>query len=593
MGSAFGQYQLVGMIGGEDGGRRYVAEQSELKSVSKTVALELVDPQIACHPDFQRRFDEASRLVQQLEHSNVGATHEMGEVNGTYFLSMEYLPGESLQTVLAKCGTRLPSEIAAWIAIQAANALQYYHELRVDAEPEGRFHGEVNPSNLFITYHGTAKLLAFDLGPVRRPSAPAQGELAPESSERLAYRAPEQDEQKPADHRSDIFSLGVVLWSCLTGRKLVTVPTGASQPIAPPRSVRANVAPVLAEIAMRALSHNRQERFQSAREMSDALSHYLRHSASQPTPRRVGQWMQEIFGIERAFWHLEISQGRDIENALQTLYVSPLSGVAQRRVSARPRELWSTSQRNFSRLEHGLSQSVRRPERFSTFPPQQDAPPGSIVLVGAEPLVTPIPIVAISTRAPGDSRRSRLGLGAMAGATGVVLAMGTALFYSSPGQHASLSGPAGQTVGGPRLGQISVRSTPDGALVFVDGEPTGLRTPALLKGVAVDRSLEVRVDKTGYRSQRRGLSVKGSAVETVSFVLPASDGFVRFAGVPPNGQVYVDNIAVSEAKGQPVVLSVGQHAIRVEMSEVLLFSKTILVVAGEQTVRMGDAQEPQ
>jgi hypothetical protein len=124
--------------------------------------------------------------------------------------------------------------------------------------------------------------------------------------------------------------------------------------------------------------------------------------------------------------------------------------------------------------------------------------------------------------------------------------------------------------------------------VFVDGEPSGLRTPVILKGLAEGRKIRLRVEKAGFSRQEREITVGEGAAETQAFELIASVGLVHFAGAPADAHVYVDDVVVAQGGG-PLNLSVGPHAVRVERPGSLIFSGTVIIVAGEQTIRVDGA----
>jgi hypothetical protein len=177
-------------------------------------------------------------------------------------------------------------------------------------------------------------------------------------------------------------------------------------------------------------------------------------------------------------------------------------------------------------------------------------------------------------------------LGVVAAICGAVAVGAGFLFSSDAGSP--LEKPAQGSSLAPRSGQIDVRSVPLGAAVFVDGEPTGLRTPVVLKGLAGGRTLRLRVDKAGYASQEREIEVKAGSVESLAFELLLSDGRVRFEGAPPDALIYVDDVLI--AGGEPSRLSAGPHTVRVESHGSLIFSSTVNVVAGEQTIRIDGTQ---
>jgi serine/threonine protein kinase len=353
---SFGRYRIRGLLGETGLGQLYLAEQTGIQGFTKIVALKRILPHLADSAAFRTLFLNEARVAARLEHPNVVATYEFGEVEGAYFTAMEYLPGEDLAEILSRCETPrpMPVEIAAFLAQQCAHALEYAHDLRDRKARGGLVHRDVKPAKIFVTYHGTVKLL--DFGVVKRPG----GVGALGHDHKYAYCAPEQLEGDAVDHRADIFSLGVVLWECLSGHRLFDNPTDGgtidavrSQTIAPPSLLRPEVPIALDEISLRCLTREREHRYQSARELSEALDGFLAEERRRPSSNTVGQWLESLFGSERAALKKNLAQGSDIEGTLAQLAAPDVqksappekSGSSRRPMALKPRPLWSTATR--------------------------------------------------------------------------------------------------------------------------------------------------------------------------------------------------------------------------------------------------------
>ncbi len=599
IGESLGQYRLVGVLADVSPGRLYVAERQGIRGASRTVTLLCVHPEVARAPRLRTLFDATSRIAPRIQHPNVPAIYEMGELEGSYFVSMEYLPGESLASILRKCyaGAHVSPEIAATLVKHTANAAQYLHDLRV---AEGLSAGplDLDPLNIFVTYHGMVKLLGVGLGPEGvATSSHVSGTREAASAEGGAYRAPEEL-AGTFDVRTNVFRLGVMLWTCLTGRPPHRAygsgeadAVALSQRMVAPSSVRAEVPEALDAIATRAMSTDARDRYQSVRAMSEALEHYLVRRDSRPTHLHVRRWMErQLFDPERASLQRQIAEGYDVEVALSLLGTprgpSSASGAGQRRASLRPRELWSTSHSGGSRHAHRSFGAASVLESGAGAVPNEPLPVSVL-----RPLATPLtraPSQPSSERpspAPPPTSPPRGWLVALV-ATAVAIIALAALVPSS----CNTPSPLRDTAQGPALadvtGQVEVRSVPEGAAVFVDGEPTGLRTPATLKGLAHGRTLRLRVDKPGFAAQEREVTIAKGSVEALAFDLQASGGQVLFAGVPPGARIYVDDVLIESGVGEAVRLPAGPRAVRVETQGALTFSDTVVIVAGEQTVRV-------
>jgi serine/threonine protein kinase len=600
---SFGRYRIRGVLGEGGMGRLYVAEKTGIEGFAKIVALKRILPHLADSPPFRTLFLNEARIAARLEHHNIVATYELGEVDGTYFMALEYLPGEDLGAVLARCDAtnRMPVEVAALLAQQSANGLHYAHELRDGAgRPAGLVHRDVNPSNIFITYHGMVKLL--DFGVVKASSA--SNKTTPGVFKgKYAYCAPEQLLGETVDPRTDVFSVGIVLWECLTGRRLFESPNDAgtidavrTQPIVPPSHHRPEVPAELDEIAMRALSRDREQRYKNASELSEALDRFLGGKRHRPTSNTVGQWLEALFGAERAALKRAIAQGNDVEGALAKLGkteppkppTSPSQNTASRPLrtlsTVRPRPLWSTG------VERGTggTQAGQRRVAVTTIEQGQNTiadgtpPPTDLVSQPPPPPVTPRPPVAdapipidINRQRPPGSRMRLVII--VAAAVVVIGGVAAALTMTRPAP-----GPARAPAAA--LGGLAVESEPPGAHILVDGDPSGLDTPAVLRDLKVGRMVEIRLDKNGYVPAIKRVEVKAGEPAHQLFRLTEAVGTLHLQAVPSGASVYIDDAPADAA--HPLSLSLGPHQVRVETADGVLFSDNVVIHAGEQTVRI-------
>jgi hypothetical protein len=364
-----------------------------------------------------------------------------------------------------------------------------------------------------------------------------------------------------------------------------------------PSSVRADVPGGLDAIAMRAMSAEASERYQSARELSEALERYLVRRDPRPTHTHIRRWMErQLFDPERASLQRQIAQGCDVEVALSLLgtprAASGAFSAAQRRGSLRPRALWSESHSAHARVAH---RSVAPPRLYEeeARPVSRDPLPNSDVVERRFPAIPGAPTLPsglepLSEPEPAESAPPRRWPNAVMLGTCAAVALGASVYLSALDRR-STTQISEQAPGVSQLGgQVDVRSSPDGATVFVDGEPTGLRTPVVLKGLTGGRRLRLRVEKAGYASQEREIEVAAGAVGSLAFELLASDGRVRFEGAPADARIYVDDALIAGG-AESIRLSAGRHTVRVESQGFLVYSGTVVVVAGEQVISLDPA----
>jgi eukaryotic-like serine/threonine-protein kinase len=603
----FGRYRLLALLGQGGMGRLYLAERRGIEGFVKTVALKRILPHLADSAQLREMFLNEARVAARLEHPNIVTTYELGEIQGQYFISMEYLPGEDLAATLARAqgAERVPVDIAASLAQQAAHGLHYAHEVRDNhGRPVGLVHRDVNPLNIYLTYHGVVKLL--DFGVVRKNNN--QKSIPGVFKGKYAYCAPEQLEGGQIDRRTDVFCLGIVLWECLTGSHLFDGSTDAriidavrSRVIDRPSALRPDVPHALDEIALRALARDPAQRYQNAHDMSEDLERFLMEQKSRPTPKSVGRWLESIFGSERASLKKAISQGGAAEKAIERLAEinaiasstqanEPGSQPAAGSLSkARPRALWSTSfgtgdtnpgdaavgapgttgPRVVTRI------SAPMPDIASVAPwaPPKGSSPGKAV----EPSAPAAP-AAPAADIPQPQRRKG-GMVAVVGLAAVAVAVAMVVVASGRLSGGAATGASGQATAGGAAATLEVQSRPLGAHIFVDGSPSGLKTPAILRGLPTARSLEIRLDKPGYEPIAEKTQLEAGQTKTLSLMLREAVGEIRILGAPARATVFVDDVAVDPRK--PLSLPAGPHRLRVEVEGSELYSRTVEAKAGE------------
>jgi eukaryotic-like serine/threonine-protein kinase len=318
---SFGRYRLLAIIGRGGMATLYLALQEGIERFRKVVALKRVLPRLSSSRPALEMFLAEARLAAKLDHPNIVATYELGQVNGDYFISMEYLPGEDVRSILhhaKKQEHQIPIEIAITLIKQVANALHHAHELRgTDGRPMGLVHRDVSPSNVLVTYHGAVKLVDFGIARAERgaeSAAPFQG--------KFAHSAPEQLQGTKIDRRSDLFCVGILLWELLTGTRLFKGATAEevaeavmSSEIPPPSALRPAVPPELDALVNRALARRAEDRFQTAAEIYEALD-ALPIQPPRAAEKTIASWLQGLFGSERSELKVGIAQGRNLERLL-------------------------------------------------------------------------------------------------------------------------------------------------------------------------------------------------------------------------------------------------------------------------------------
>ncbi len=462
----YGRYILVDRLGTGGMAEVFRAVAIGPEQFQRVVVVKRILPHLSENAGFVRMFVDEATLCGRLSHPNIIQVHEFGKQDGTYFIAMEHVEGQSLAHVLMRLSGKsrhIPVNVAAEIARQSCLGLGYAHALRApDGAPLGIVHRDATPSNVMLSYAGAVKLLDFGIARVSN-EARASSTDAGQVKGKSAYLAPEQLRIGPIDGRVDIWSVGIVLHEALTGRRLFrgtsplhTMKLIQEMDIPRPSKLNAPVPARLDEIVMRSLQRKPEDRYGSANEMADELEAFLieRRASSQELPR----FMHALFADE-------IAKASDLPyDEIRAL----ASAVA---------------------VEAPLVTTELGP------PP----PPSAESRFVGSGQVT-LPSWGDGGRALASQARRRLFLGGGV-AAGAVLVAATAWVLRpkpEPVRQIPVAAPAPPSLV-PAAAGISVSSEPPGADVFLGSEdrPRG-RTPFVLLLPRASEAVELRLAKDGY-----------------------------------------------------------------------------------------------
>jgi eukaryotic-like serine/threonine-protein kinase len=275
-GKTVGPYQILSAIGAGGMGEVYKARDTRL---DRTVAIKVLSAHLVDRADSRERFDREARTIASLNHPHICVLHDIGHQDGTHYLVMEYLEGETLAQRLAKGALSIQQVLQ--YAIEISDALDKAHR-------KGITHRDLKPGNIMLTKSGT-KLLDFGLAKLRQDSKPdtpfselptVQGGETAEGTilGTLQYMAPEQVEARPVDARTDIFAFGAVVYEMTTGKKAFEGRSQASliakilevDP-APIASLQPMTPPALDRLVKKCLAKEPEKRWQATSDLCDEL----------------------------------------------------------------------------------------------------------------------------------------------------------------------------------------------------------------------------------------------------------------------------------------------------------------------------------
>lgn len=299
----FGKYTLIGKLGHGGMAEVFLAYVAGPAGFRKLVVIKRLHPHLEDEPGFLDMFLDEARLAARLNHPNVVQTYEVGEVDGSHFIAMEYLEGQGLDRLRQRSireELRIPVPVVANVIIEALEGLHYAHNLKdFDGTPLGVIHRDISPQNVFITYEGSVKLLDFGIAKAATHVVETRTGII---KGKFAYIAPEQARGGKIDHRADIWSMGVVLWETLARRRLFKGPNDVATlsetltgKIPSLCELDPDVPEALDSVAKKALSRDISARYQTALEMRDDLRGFLVAEAPKTSHEEVSAFIKKLF----------------------------------------------------------------------------------------------------------------------------------------------------------------------------------------------------------------------------------------------------------------------------------------------------------
>lgn len=303
-----GRYHLVAHLGGGAVSDVSLAKTDGESEVAKLVVVKRLHLGADAEPELTAHFAEEARLAARLKHPNIAEVLETGEDDEGPFLVLEYLEGQTLARIRSRAQRRasgVPRAIALQIVMAVATGLSYAHAAEDDAKkPLKLVHGDVSPENIVVTYAGATKLIDFSVATAGASAKARAG--APKGN--VAYMPPElaSSAVKP-DERADVFALGLVLWELLAGKRMwqgmseaeVLARLADDKPLPTLRSVVADMPEELDAICTQALAKVRDDRFESAAEMREAIEKAAASAELKATTPEVAELVTSLFEDER------------------------------------------------------------------------------------------------------------------------------------------------------------------------------------------------------------------------------------------------------------------------------------------------------
>ena len=537
----------------------------------KLVVIKRILPHLAEDPRFVSMFLTEARVTASLTHPNICQVFELGQIDGEYYLAMEYLEGVSLSRLIRQnVGRGLDLRIAAGIVAQTLEGLQFAHCFRQPGRGMvGIIHRDMSPSNVFVTSAGHVKVLDFGVAKVSHHSITTATGL----KGKYPYMSPEQIRGVEIDGRADLFSVGVLLFEAVTGRSLFnrgsdfeTLFAVVEGPRPQASESRADVPYGLDDVIDRALRVAREERYASAREMSEALAREVAPLGGLATSR-------ELADLVRRDCADDLEDERDrIHHA--TTYLKSMTDVGQAPPefqNRRPRAVVAVPASAETLLS--ADPSASSPGALSG-PPPMPSPEASGSMAGSIDLDVP------AVR----SRRNMVavllvGAAVLAGSAGWWLrgsAHGPVARESAPAM--AVPGQAGASAPAPQATPLDPEPAPmeavrERAVPIIPARPTTQETEATDDADTDSPRVSVKRQRSARKSTRRDKAVA-----------ERDSGFFSVDALP-YATIYIDGESAGITPLLRVPLRPGKHSVRAVSENGVEDRFTITVRAGETVSR--------
>jgi serine/threonine protein kinase/CheY-like chemotaxis protein len=312
----YGNYFLLEKIAVGGMAELFKAQQRGVQGFQKIVAIKRILPHFSDNEDFVTMFIDEAKLAAQLTHPNIVQIFDLGKAGQSYYIAMEYVNGRDLRTLLKRArslGLPFPEQVAAFVVMKVAAALDYAHRKRGFDDRELKLvHRDISPQNVILSTEGAVKLVDFGIA---KAASKASHTLAGALKGKLLYMSPEQATGQPLDNRSDLYSLGLVLFELLTGERCFQADSelGVLEKVRQGRiadlaTLNPSVSRDMVAIVSRALQKGVDHRYPSARFMERDLRDYLQRLGSSVTEHDVADYLQVLLNGTREDLQTLISQ---------------------------------------------------------------------------------------------------------------------------------------------------------------------------------------------------------------------------------------------------------------------------------------------
>ncbi len=543
-----GKYSLLAKIASGGMAEIYLARMAGPAGFEKLVVIKRILPHLAEDTHFIEMFLDEARIAARLDHPNIVQIYDLGTEGNEFFIAMEHLAGcpfSQLVIATKENRRRLDPYLCAALMAQACDGLYFAHNAR---SPDGQslaiVHRDINHRNLVITFSGVVKIVDFGI-------AKSRDKLVKTNVGRvkgtIPYMSPEQVSGKEIDHRSDIFSLGIVFYEMLTLKSLfkrtnnpATIKAILDDEIPPLSKYRPDLDPAIEMVLDRALARDPEERYQNARDMQRDLHNAMDNAGSRISPAEISEYME-------LYMASHVERHRSMLDKVHSVgsNSSPISMVSKDTVADFP---------------ISISENMLGDDQAKKVSPGQKAP----APVAKRASLMPVILVSVLLLV-----------------TGSLAFWAWHLYRNEQDPSKASAGPSAATT----ITTI-IETEPAGANILVNGKNTGLKTPAKLSNLPPGSESKIKITLSGYQAVERTFRPEPGRVTEMRLVLKQIPPTVKLLELPAGAMILVDGAVRVKASNQPtfdIELTPNQaHRLEVRKQGFIPFRQKLNLAAGQE-----------
>jgi serine/threonine-protein kinase len=595
----FGKYTLMRKLAIGGMAELFLALQRSVAGFEKLIVVKRILPHLAKDRAFVELILQEAKISATLNHPNICHIYDVGEAENQFYIAMEHIHGEDLRSIVRQMKkvneTTFPIEHALAIVLGCCAGLAHAHEkTTLDGEPMNIVHRDVSPQNILVTFNGDVKLVDFGIAKAGRSSMEDTG--SGQLKGKVPYMSPEQAQGQMLDGRSDIFSLGIILFELTTGRRLFrgqnemdTLRMIVDGEYPKPRDLNPGIPEALEKIILKSLEKDTDKRYQSARQMQADLEDFIRSAQLKVSPLSAGEWMQRLFADKLAQQKQMLAEGRQLADVIAAQV------AAEEEAAAREATMSGVRARQSRRMPWIVATAVGLlavAAAVGIVLTQQPAGPPvgpGVIVIESTPAGAAISIDGArrSERTPATLRELPLAHYAVQVSSEGFVAQTREIDLTEAAPQASvqvtLERPSAAS-----FGVANVASTPTGAQILVDGADTSQVTPFRVQNLepGVEHTIAVSLD--GWVSQSRTVVLRAGQLEDLTFSLERTplgpdEALLVLTTDPPDSRVQLDSTWYETGSPFEIRTSARAHRLRVTHDGRRMHEQELRLTGGQQT----------